>query len=126
MNIQRRKDEGNFIVRYVKSFCHACNGIAYGIKYEHNMIIMLLATIVVVIAGFYFNISAGDWLFVIFIIGSIMSMEMVNSSIEATIDLVTTETHPLAKIAKDTVSAASLILCIVAFIGALIIFIPKI
>ena len=51
---------------------------------------------------------------------------MLNTSIEATIDLITTETHPLAKIAKDTASSATLIFSFVAFIGALIIFLPKI
>lgn len=122
----RLKDDGNFFVRYVKSFLHACSGILYGIKYEHNIIIMLLATIVVVGAGFYYQISSSEWLFILFAIGSVTSAEMINSSIEATIDLITLEIHPLAKIAKDTASAASLILCIISLIGACIIFIPKI
>ena len=51
---------------------------------------------------------------------------MINSAIEATVDLITTEIHPLAKIAKDTASSATLLLCIVALLGAIIIFIPKI
>ena len=51
---------------------------------------------------------------------------MINSSIEAIVDLITTEYHELAKIAKDTASAASLILCIVALIGGIVIFLPKI
>lgn len=123
---KRLKDEGNFLIRYVKSFFHACSGIMYGIKYEHNIIIMIIATIVVVFAGFYYNISAPEWLFILFAVGSVTSAEMINSSIEATIDLITTEIHPLAKIAKDTASASTLILCIVSFIGACIIFIPKI
>ena len=123
---KRLKDEGNFLVRYIKSFFHACSGIMYGIKYEHNIIIMIMATIVVVSAGFYYNISASEWLFILFAVGSVTSAEMINSSIEATIDLVTTEIHPLAKIAKDTASASTLILCTVSFIGACIIFIPKI
>lgn len=126
MNTKRIKDKGNFIQRYFKSFLHACSGIWYAIKYEHNMIIMILATIVVVAAGLYYNISAYEWLFILFAVGSVTSMEMINSSIEATIDLITLETHPLAKIAKDTASSASLILCTVSFIGALIIFVPKI
>ena len=126
MNQKRNKDKGNFIERYIKSFFHACNGLIYGIKYEHNIIIMIIATIVVTIAGFYYNISSSEWLFILFAVGSVTSMEMINSSIEATIDLVTTEIHPLAKIAKDTASTASLILCIVSLIGGCIIFIPKI
>ncbi len=126
MNSNRLKDDGNFIVRYYKSFLHACSGIIYGIKYEHNIIIMIIAAIVVIGAGLYYNISSGEWLFVLFAIGSVMSMEMINSSIEATIDLITHEIHPLAKVAKDTASSATLILCIISLIGACIIFIPKI
>lgn len=122
----RVKDEGNFIVRYIKSFFHALNGIKYGLKYEHNMIIMLVAAITTIIAGFYFNVNTSEWLFIIFAIGSVTSMEMINSSIEATIDLVTKEYNPLAKIAKDTASSASLILCIMSLIGGCLIFIPKI
>ena len=56
----------------------------------------------------------------------IASCEVINSAIEATVDLITTEIHPLAKMAKDTASSATLILCIVALLGAIIIFIPKI
>ena len=126
MNNNRLKDNGNFIVRYIKSFFHACSGILYGIKYEHNIIIMIIATIVVVAGGFYYNIASYELLFILFAISSVTATEMINSSIEATIDLITHEIHPLAKVAKDTASAASLIFCTVSFIGACIIFIPKI
>lgn len=123
---KRNKDTGNFIERYWKSFNHAIDGIIYGIRYEHNMIIILLATIVVTVAGFYYQINNYEWLFIITICGLIAACEMINSSIEATIDLITTNYSPLAKIAKDTASAASLILCITALIGGIIIFVPKI
>jgi len=122
---KRNKDTGNFIERYFKSFLHAIDGIIYGIRYEHNMLIILIATILVTIFGFYYHISSGEWLFVITMCGVIAACEMINSSIEATIDLITEEFSPLAKIAKDTASSASLILCIVALIGGLIIFLPK-
>ena len=123
--VLRNKDNGNALTRYYKSFIHAIDGIIYAFKYEHNMIIILIAGILAILAGFTFNISEEEWLFVIIIIGLIAATEMINTSIEATIDLITTKTHPLAKIAKDTASSASLILSITAFIGALIIFIPK-
>lgn len=122
----RNKDKGNFLVRYVKSFFHAIDGIIYTIKNEHNMIIMLLAVIVVTIAGLYFSISVPEWLFCIGMFGAVIASEMINTSIEAVVDLVSPEKNILAKIAKDTASAASLILSITACIGALLIFIPKI
>lgn len=122
----RHKDTGNFLTRYIKSFIHAIEGIFYTIRYEHNMIIMILATITVIIAGLYYSISIPEWLFCIGIIGAVIASEMINTALEAVVDLVTIEVNPLAKIAKDTASSASLVLSIAAFIGALLIFIPKI
>ena len=123
--VLRNKDKGNALERYYKSFLHAIDGIVYAFKNEHNMIIILIAAILAVLAGLVFNISQGEWFFVIIVIGLVAATEMINTAIEATIDLITTKTHPLAKIAKDTASSASLILSITAFIGALIIFVPK-
>lgn len=122
---KRNKDTGTALERYWKSFNHALDGIIYCIKNEHNMIIIFTATIVAVIAGFIFNINYLEWLFIVFICGAIAACETINSAIEAVVDLVTTEIHPLAKIAKDTASSATLILCIVALIGAILIFLPK-
>ena len=123
---KRNKDQGTAIERYEKSFFHAIDGIVYCIKYEHNILIIMVATVLVVVLGFIYQISIYEWLFVITMIGTISASEMINSSIEATIDLYTTEIHPLAKIAKDTASSATLVLCITALIGGLIIFIPKV
>ena len=124
--ILRNKDAGNFLVRYYKSFCHALSGIWYALKCEHNMIIIFVAAIVVVTAGLFLNLSAYEWVFFIMSIGMVSATEMINTSIEAVVDLETQKYHPLAKIAKDTASSATLIFSITAFIGALIIFLPKI
>lgn len=121
----RNKDTGTRLERYKKSFFHAIDGIIYTIKKEHNMIIILTCAILAVIAGFTFKISSTEWLFMILIIGLIMGTEMINTAIEAIVDLKTLEFHPLAKLAKDTASGATLIFSIVAFIGALIMFVPK-
>lgn len=124
--IIRNKDTGSAIERYIKSFFHAVDGIIYTTIYEHNMIIMILAMVLVVVSGFTFRISSGEWLFCIAMIGIVTSFEMINTAIEALVDLASPEIHPLAKIAKDTASSASLIMSIVSFIGALIIFVPKV
>lgn len=123
---KRNKDTGTALERYWKSFNHAIDGIFYCIKYEHNMIIIILATIVAFTLGFVLKITIPEWLFVIAICASVAASEMINSAVEATVDLVTTATHPLAKIAKDTASSATLILSVAAFIGAIIIYVPKI
>ena len=54
-----------------------------------------------------------------------MALEMVNTAVEAVVDLVTEERKPLAKLAKDAAAGAVLISAIIAAIAVMIIFIPK-
>ena len=54
-----------------------------------------------------------------------MALELVNTAVEAVVDMVTEAFHPLAKIAKDTAAGAVLIAAIMAAIAGLIIFVPK-
>lgn len=122
----RNKDSGTVLERYWKSFNHALDGIIYCLKYEHNMIIILTATFLVTLCGFAFRINSAEWLFIVCICGAIAACEVVNSSIEALVDLVTEDYNELARIAKDTASSASLILVVTAIVGGLIIFLPKI
>lgn len=124
--VKRLKESGSVLSRYKKSFFHALDGIKYAIKNEHNFIIIITAIIVTTIFGFVFNINTYEWLFVITSFALVFGCELINSAIEAAIDLETTKVHPLAKISKDCGSGATLIFSIMAFIGALIIFIPKI
>lgn len=123
---KRNKEDGTSVERYGKSFIHAIEGIIYCVRYEHNMIIIIISAIIAILSGFFFRINEFEWLFVITMIGVISACEFVNSSIEATIDLVTSDIKPLAKIAKDTASSATLILSITALIGGLIVFLPKV
>ena len=123
--VLRNKDKGSSLSRYKKSFFHAIDGIIYAIKEEHNMIIILICMILAIFAGITFKISVTEWLFMILIIGLVIASELINTAIEATIDLITLENHPLAKIAKDTASSATLVFSITAFIGAIILFVPK-
>lgn len=113
------------INRLFKSFKYAYEGLKYAFKYEQNILVHFLATILVIIAGIFFKISITEWLILTLIVGLVIATELMNTSIEATIDLVTKEVHPLAKVAKDTAAAAVLIFGITALIIGLIIFVPK-
>ena len=84
-----------------KSFGYAFQGIFTCIRKERNMKIHCM------------------------LFGMVMALELVNTAVEAVVDLVTEERHPLAKIAKDTAAGAVLIAAIMAAIVGLIIFVPK-
>ncbi len=90
------------------------------------MLIILLAIFVTTLTGFYFQIKTYEWLFCIASFGAVSASEMINTAIEAAIDLETSKMHPLAKIAKDTASSATLILSVTACVGAILIFVPYI
>ena len=83
-------------------------------------------TVLVVIAGFFFHISMTEWCICLLLCGLIMALELVNTAVEAVVDLVTEERKPLAKIAKDTAAGAVLIAAIFSAVIGCIIFLPKV
>ena len=113
----------NHLERYIKSFINALNGIKYAIKYEHNFIIIITAIIITCILGIIFKITHIEWCIIIICFGLVFGCELINSALEATVDLVTIERKPLAKIAKDCASGATLIFSIMSLIIGIIIFI---
>lgn len=121
---KQRKKKG--IKRLINAFKYSWEGLKYAYAYEQSMLIHISVTVIVITGGFYFAVSVIEWLYLFLLIALIVGLELINTSIEATIDLITPHYHPLAKVAKDTASAAIFVLSIIAFVGGCIIFIPKI
>ena len=112
--------------RLLNSFKYAFEGLKYAFIYEQNLTVHILATIIVILIDILFKISIFEWIAIFLIIGLVIATELINTSIEATIDLVTDEINPLAKIAKDTAAAAVLVFGLTALIIGALIFMPKI
>lgn len=108
-----------------RSFGYAFEGIFTCVKKERNMKIHTVMAIMVVLAGTLLKISATEWCICLILFGLVMALELVNTAVEAVVDLVTEEHKPLAKLAKDTAAGAVLIAAIMAAIAGLIIFLPK-
>ncbi len=109
-----------------QSFGYAFQGIFTCVRKERNMKIHCVAAVFVVIAGVILKISAIEWCICLALFGLVMALEHVNTAVEAVVDMVTEEYHPLAKVAKDTAAGAVLIAAIMAAIAGCIIFLPKI
>ena len=88
-------------MKIIKAFVHAFKGIAYALQHELNFKIQLIAALMVILLGFYFGISTTEWLFVIGSCATVLCLELMNTAIEKTCDLVTTKFHPAIKIIKD-------------------------
>ena len=89
------------------------------------MKIHCVMAVLVVIAGMILKLSPVEWCICLGLFGLVMALELVNTAVEAVVDLVTSEYKPLAKIAKDTAAGAVLIAAIMSAIAGLIIFVPK-
>lgn len=106
----------------LKSFVYAGKGIYTLLKNEHNAWIHCVAIILVTLAGFYFNITKGEWIAVVLCFGLVLAAEAFNTAIEKLVDLVSPEWNPLAGKVKDLAAGAVLICAIVAAIVGAIIF----
>ncbi len=112
--------------RFLKSFKYCYEGIKYAFYHEVNLLVMILVAIIVLLLGIFLKISYVERLIVVSLIGFVLSLEMINCAIEATVDLVTKDKKTLAKIAKDCASGAVGVASIVAAIMGLMIYLPKI
>ena len=111
-------------LRFLKGFKYAFKGIFYALHTQRNM--RFHASIMAFMFFFlirydFFEISRGQFAILALTCGIVLSLEFVNSSIEAVVDLVSPEYNRLAGIAKDTAAGAVLMSAIAAVIVGLII-----
>ncbi|MCR5770222.1 MAG: diacylglycerol kinase family protein [Butyrivibrio sp.] len=108
-----------------KSFGYAFEGIFNTIKDERNIKIHLVVTVLVIIFGFILNISLSEWFVCILLFAIIIPLELVNTAIEAVVDMTSKGYDPLAKKAKDAAAGAVLVAAILSAVIGGIIFFPK-
>jgi diacylglycerol kinase len=93
--------------RFIQSVSYAVSGIRYTVKTQRNMQIHVTVALLVLLLGWFLAIPKGDVLLVFFSVFLVLILEMVNTAIEKTVDLIVGDTfHPLAKAAKDTAAGA--------------------
>lgn len=112
--------------RILKSFKFSFDGLKYAYTHEQSLALHVIVMIIVIACGFGFKITPMQWVITLVMGALILVVELFNTSIEAVVDMVTEEYHPLAKIAKDTASAACFVADVIAAGMWLVVFIPKI
>jgi len=111
--------------KFSESVNYALEGIVTAIKTERNMRIHIFAGILVVILSLIFGVTGSDLKSLTFAITLVFFAELMNTAIEATVDISTTRYHPLAKKAKDVAAGAVLIASLNALVIGYIIFSKK-
>lgn len=103
-------------------FYTAYEGVVATFRTERNFRIHVLATLVIVAAGWFFDVSQVDWILLILAISLVLGTELMNTAVEATVNLFSPDIHPLAKKAKDAAAGAVLISSLAAAVIGLIVF----
>jgi undecaprenol kinase len=100
--------------RFLRSVSCAVSGIAHTVKTQRNMRIHVIVAALVLLAVWWLQIPRGDVLLVFFSIALVLSLELVNTALEAAVDLASPEWHEKAKVAKDACAGAVLVAAVLS------------
>ena len=121
-----RKKEVSLIRNIFNKCKYTWDGLKYCFQNESSFLLVALCSCIIIILGIAFDIEFLEWVITFGSMALIMVIELINTAIEATVDMVTKEYNPYAKIAKDCGSAATGIMTLLSVIVNLIIFVPYI
>lgn len=110
---------------FLRGFRYAGAGVWYVVRTQRNMRVHLAAALAVIVAGLVLRVSAVGWACLALAIGLVLTAEAINTVVEVIADLWTSETHPLAKAAKDAAAGAVLIASLAAAATGLAVFLPR-
>jgi diacylglycerol kinase len=108
---------------FLQSVRYALHGlqVAFG---GRNFRIQLSMALLVLAAGFYFSITRLEWCVLLLNMTLVLSLEVVNTSLENLVDLVMRERHPLAGKVKDLAAGAVVVAAGMAIVMGVIVFWP--
>ena len=118
--------DNRFVKGRVKSFVYAFQGAYKLVTTEHSIMVQFSLGILVTIAGFYFKISATEWLFQILAIGLVLSIEGLNTAIEKIADFIHPQYHERIGFIKDIAAGAVFFAALAALAVGAVIYCPKI
>ena len=118
--------ESGFTRDRIKSVGYALKGAWILLSSEGSIQVQFVIALLVTGAGWYFDISATEWMFQLMAIGMVMGVEGVNTAVEKLSDYVQPNTDPQIGKLKDVSAGAVLLTSIIACIIGLIIYVPRI
>jgi diacylglycerol kinase (ATP) len=108
--------------RILQSLNWAFEGVIHVLRTQRNMRIHFALATIVLILAFSYGVTKLELMALLVAISFVLIAEMVNTAIEATIDLATTSFDPLAKVAKDIAAGAVLIAAVNAVVIGYLVF----
>ena len=115
----------SYLGKRLKGFRYAIIGAFKLLKNEHSIQVQAVIALLVTVAGFYFEISATEWMLQVLAIGLVMGIEGVNTAAEEIADFIHPDFHNKIGYIKDVAAGAVFFAAVAAIVIAAIIYIPK-
>ncbi len=100
--------------RIVSALRYSIDGLRTAWRHEHAFRQELLLFVIGTVVALALPVSAFQRLVLIGVLVLVLIVELINSALEAVVDRISLERHPLSKNAKDLGSAAVLLACALA------------
>lgn len=112
------------IKRWIKSARHAFSGFRYAFRHERNFQIECIIALLVIILLFLLPLESWERVFLLVMIGWVLSAELANTIGERIVDMLKPRLHPYARVIKDIMAAVVLLASVIAFIVGVLILYP--
>ncbi|MEK7065207.1 MAG: diacylglycerol kinase family protein [Patescibacteria group bacterium] len=112
------------VIRFIQSLKDAWHGVKFVFKHEQNFRVQTFVAIAVVLAGWYFRLSKPEWILVIFLILSVITLEFLNSAVEKLSDILKPRLDYQVEAVKDIMAGVVFLTSLGAIVIGVIIFWP--
>jgi len=112
--------------RISKSFGYAFQGLHTAVVEEPNFRIHLTFAVIAMLLGIFLGLKQIEWIVLMFTIFFVIILELLNTVLEAIVDLVSPDLKPAAKVAKDVSAACVLTAAFMSILVGFLLFAPKI
>lgn len=118
--------DNSFFTGRLKSIGFAVKGAIKLVTTEHSVMVQSSIAVLMTVAGFYYNITATEWMFQILVFGLVLSIEGLNTAVEKIADFIHPDYHERIGFIKDIAAGAVFFAALSAIAIGAIIYLPKI
>jgi diacylglycerol kinase len=114
-----------YLASRIKSFADAIEGIKFVFQTQQNARIHAVITLAVILIALVFKISRLEWIVLILVIGLVWTAEILNTAVEALVDMVNPAHNRGAGVIKDVSAGAVFVSAVISIVVGILIFGPK-
>ena len=114
-----------FVSVRIKSIGFAVKGAFKLVTTEHSVMVQFSIMLLMIFAGFYFQISREEWMLQILAFGLVLGIEGINTAVEKIADFIHPEFHDRIGFIKDIAAGAVLFAASSALTVGALIYVPK-